>query len=181
MSFSFSFPHKPLLHKTIEDQWFDRSPKETQSSLTALELAEEAHMKWLTSITMPDKPPVVIGKLQHLRFEELQAQRTQADQQQQQQQHGSQSPMQRTRRSGNLRRSAAEMESRAYPHPHGQTHDAYGHAATDATDDLSTVVNPNRGHRSRTVVASTASPAHHQATMFWNRSRRSSAGGDRLY
>ena len=36
MSFSFAFPHKPLLHKRIEDQWFDRSPKETHSTYVTM-------------------------------------------------------------------------------------------------------------------------------------------------
>uniref|UniRef100_A0A7S4EMK9 Uncharacterized protein n=1 Tax=Pseudo-nitzschia australis TaxID=44445 RepID=A0A7S4EMK9_9STRA len=187
MSLSFSFSHKPLLHKTIEDQWFDRSPKETQSSLTALELAEEAYAERLANITMPDKPPVVIGKLQHLRCQELQARRMQADQQHHQQQQGGMPP--RIRRSSNNRRSVSEMEAAHNP----TTHDAaYYHpaAATDDNNAMDDVYrNSNRNNRTSaaaTVVAApassaTMSPARHQADMFWHRSRRSSAGGDRFY
>lgn len=178
MSLSFSFSHKPLLHKTIEDQWFDRSPKETQSSLTALELAEEAYAERLASITTPEKPPDVIGKLQHLRCQELQARRMQADQQQQQQQQGGMP--QRIRRSSNsTRRSASEMEAAHNP----STPDAAHYPSTAATGDNNAT---NRWGPAATAVdaptsSATTSPAQHQANMFWNRSRRSSAGGDRFY
>mmetsp|Transcript_9247 Transcript_9247/g.10531 ORF Transcript_9247/g.10531 Transcript_9247/m.10531 type:complete len:141 (+) Transcript_9247:99-521(+) len=75
MSVSFTFPHKPLLHKTIEEQWFDRSSKEKESTLTKLERAEAAYAQRLANITTPtDKPPIVIGQLQHQHYLRQQAQ-----------------------------------------------------------------------------------------------------------
>lgn len=81
MPYSFAFPNKPLLHKRIEDQWFERSPKDTQSTLTGIEAAEEAYAQNLARITTPEVPPVVLGRAQHLNTVRLQQQVLQAEQQ----------------------------------------------------------------------------------------------------
>mmetsp|Transcript_110516 Transcript_110516/g.226052 ORF Transcript_110516/g.226052 Transcript_110516/m.226052 type:complete len:345 (+) Transcript_110516:69-1103(+) len=114
MSFSHSFPHRPLLHRTIEEQWFDRSPKETQSTLTALEAAEEAYVQGLAAITTPEVPTTVLGRVQHQNSMRQQQQQQAQQQQQQAQQQAQQQQQQQQQQSYHINTQVMRSQQQQY-------------------------------------------------------------------
>ena len=142
----------------------------TFNSLTALEAAEEAYMIRLNAIVTPETPPIVLGRSQHqntIRQQQLRAQQ----QLQQQQQAAAAASQAGDHNSRSSSPRTLNRRSRSSTGTDDHTH--------DPADDGSTIVNPSSRNRQQQASSHEVAPSAQQAAMFWNRTRRSSAGGDR--